>query len=67
MQQKTQLFTSKDDFVKQFREACESTLSKTYEELLPQERYFVLASLIASKAKNIKVSTKKASGIIFKN
>jgi starch phosphorylase len=65
MQQKTQLFTSKDDFVKQFREACESTLSKTYEELLPQERYFVLASLIASKAKNIKVSTKKNDKSVY--
>ncbi|MBP3885568.1 MAG: glycogen/starch/alpha-glucan phosphorylase [Olsenella sp.] len=65
MQQKTQLFKSKDDFVEQFREACESILSKKYEELTAQERYFVLASLIAGRAKNLKVSAKKGDKSVY--
>ena len=65
MQKKAQLFTSKDDFINQYREECESLLSKKYDELQPQERYYVLASLIASKAKNFKVDAKKGDKSVY--
>ena len=65
MQKKAQLFTSKEDFINQYREECESLLSKKYDELQPQERYYVLASLIASKAKNFKVDAKKGDKSVY--
>ena len=33
------IFTDKDDFIRQYRLACEREFSKPHEELGPQERY----------------------------
>ena len=51
------IFTDKDDFIKQYRLACEREFSKPHEELGPQERYYAMASLIAGKAKALRGDT----------
>ncbi len=53
------IFKDKDDFIEQYRGACEREFSKSYEELGDQERYFALASLIADKAKSMRGDTLK--------
>lgn len=47
----TNIFKSKKDFTEQYLELCQSSLGKDFSELTDQERYYVLASLIASKAR----------------
>ena len=51
------IFTDKDDFIRQYRLACEREFSKSHEELGPQERYYAMASLIADKAKALRGNT----------
>ncbi len=51
------IFTDKEDFIKQYRLACEREFSKSHEELGPQERYYAMASLIAGKAKALRGDT----------
>ena len=51
------IFTDKEDFIKQYRLACEREFSKPHEELGPQERYYAMASLIAGKAKALRGDT----------
>ena len=51
------IFTDKDDFIKQYRLACEREFSKPHEELGSQERYYAMASLIAGKAKALRGDT----------
>lgn len=51
------IFTDKDDFIRQYRLACEREFSKPHEELGPQERYYAMASLIADKAKALRGNT----------
>lgn len=53
------IFTDKEDFIKQYRLACEREFSKSHEELGPQERYYAMASLIAGKAKALRGDTLK--------
>lgn len=53
------IFTDKDDFIRQYRLACEREFSKPHEELGPQERYYAMASLIADKAKALRGNTLK--------
>ena len=47
----TKLFENVDDFVKQYRQSCQTIYSKKYENLKDSERYFALANLIAQKAR----------------
>ena len=54
-----ELFKDKDDFVAQYREACETFFAKKYDELSQQERFCVLAGLIANKSRNLKVDSHK--------
>ena len=51
------IFTDKEDFIKQYRLACEREFSKSHEELGSQERYYAMASLIAGKAKALRGDT----------
>lgn len=51
------IFTDKDDFIRQYRLACEREFSKSHEELGSQERYYAMASLIADKAKALRGNT----------
>ncbi len=51
------IFTDKDDFIRQYRLACEREFSKPHEELGSQERYYAMASLIAGKAKALRGDT----------
>ena len=53
------IFTDKDDFIRQYRLACEREFSKPHEELGPQERYYAMATLIADKAKALRGNTLK--------
>ncbi|NMF26585.1 glycogen/starch/alpha-glucan phosphorylase [Olsenella umbonata] len=53
------IFTDKDDFIRQYRLACEREFSKPHEELGPQERYYAMASLIADKAKALRGNSLK--------
>lgn len=53
------IFTDKDDFIRQYRLACEREFSKPHEALGPQERYYAMASLIADKAKALRGNTLK--------
>ncbi len=53
------IFTDKDDFIRQYRLACEREFSKSHEELGSQERYYAMASLIADKAKALRGNTLK--------
>lgn len=53
------IFTDKDDFIRQYRLACEREFSKSHEELSSQERYYAMASLIADKAKALRGNTLK--------
>lgn len=52
------IFQSKEDFLSQYRDACETFVGKGFEELNDQERYYVLASLVASKAKNVRAAAR---------
>lgn len=51
------IFKDKKDFEKQYREACNADLGKTFEECTELERYQVLATLIAKKGRNVGVGT----------
>lgn len=54
----SRIFQSKEDFLSQYRDACETFAGKGFEELNDQERYYVLASLVASKAKNVRAAAR---------
>ena len=49
-------FKDKDDFIAQYRDSCRKMLGKRYEDLNERDRYFVLASLIAHKARDLRSS-----------
>ena len=51
------IFRSKKEFVKQYRDRCQTLFGKELEDADPRERFFVLASLIAAKARGVKVDT----------
>ncbi|WP_077598522.1 glycogen/starch/alpha-glucan phosphorylase [Olsenella urininfantis] len=61
----SELFKDKDDFVAQYREACEMSLGKKYEGLTKQERFYVLAGLIARKANNLKVGLRRGDKEVY--
>ena len=47
------IFENEQDFVEQYREACLEKYGTPFEECADQEKYYVLAELIASKARGI--------------
>ena len=49
MENNDKIFETKLDFTNQYREACLLELGKDFEECSDNERYFVLAKLVASK------------------
>lgn len=49
-----QLFTDKQDFIKQYRRACRAIYGKSFDKCRDRERFFVLAKLIAQKANELK-------------
>ena len=51
------IFSSKKSFIKQFRELCLSLFGKELEDATHRERFYVLASLIAQKARTNHVNT----------
>ena len=51
------IFRSKKEFIKQYRELCMSLFGKEFEDAVPRERFYVLASLIAQKARTTHVDT----------
>lgn len=51
------IFRSKKEFIKQYRELCLSLFGKEFEDADPRERFYVLASLIAQKARTNHVNT----------
>ncbi|MBO7674129.1 MAG: glycogen/starch/alpha-glucan phosphorylase [Atopobiaceae bacterium] len=51
------IFRSKKEFIKQYRELCMSLFGKEFEDTVPRERFYVLASLIAQKARTTHVDT----------
>ena len=53
------IFRNKKEFVKQYRELCLSMFGKRLEESTQREQFYVLASLIARKARSIKSETHK--------
>ena len=54
------IFRSKKEFIKQYRDLCLALFGKELEDAIPRERFYVLASLIAQKARNKKVETRRA-------
>ncbi|OFK22135.1 glycogen/starch/alpha-glucan phosphorylase [Olsenella sp. HMSC062G07] len=57
-----EIFADVDDFVRQYRESCQTTFAKTYEKLDERDRYFALASLIARKSRNLRVASSANDG-----
>ena len=53
------IFRSKKEFVKQYRDLCLTLFGKEFEDCIPRERFYVLASLIAQKARATHVETHK--------
>ncbi len=51
------IFRSKKEFVKQYRDRCRSSFGKEVEDASARERFYVLASLIAHKARQAHVDT----------
>ncbi|MBR3313144.1 MAG: glycogen/starch/alpha-glucan phosphorylase [Atopobiaceae bacterium] len=51
------IFRSKKDFIKQYRDRCRKTFGKDIEDASMRERFFVLASLIAHRARVEHVDT----------
>ena len=47
------LFKDKQDFVDQYEEACQREFGRSFDESSPEERYYVLASLIARRSRNV--------------
>lgn len=50
------LFKSKQDFIDQLRDMCQTERSRTFEECTDRERFLCLARLIAQKARHIEGS-----------
>ncbi len=53
----TNIFKDKQDFEDQYRAACVSQIARDFDDCSDQERFFALASLIASKARAVESST----------
>ena len=53
------IFRSKKEFIKQYRDHCRTLFGKEMEDATGHERFYVLASLIAQKARATQVSTHK--------
>ena len=51
------IFRSKKEFVKQYRDMCQTLFGKELEDCNERERFYVLASLIANKARSAQVNT----------
>lgn len=50
------LFKSKQDFIDQLRDMCQTERSRTFEECTDRERFLCLARLISQKARHIEGS-----------
>ena len=48
-----ELFSDKQDFIRQYRQSCESTFGRPFEACHSRERYEALVELIVSKAQNV--------------
>ena len=57
MENNDKIFETKLDFTNQYREACLLELGKEFEECSDNERYFVLAKLVASKSRAIQATS----------
>ena len=57
MENNDKIFETKLDFTNQYREACLLELGKDFEECSDNERYFVLATLVASKSRAIQATS----------
>ena len=57
MENNDKIFETKLDFINQYREACLLELGKDFEECSDNERYFVLAKLVASKSRAIQATS----------
>ena len=57
MENNDKIFETKLDFTNQYREACLLELGKDFEECSDNERYFVLAKLVASKSRAIQATS----------
>ena len=53
------IFRSKKEFIKQYRDLCQRLFGKEMEDASGRERFYVLASLIAQKARSTQVNTHK--------
>ncbi len=51
------IFHSKKEFIKNYRELCLTLFGKEFEDTVQRERFYVLASLIAQKARQTHVET----------
>ncbi len=51
------IFENEQDFIEQYREACMTKYGSKFEECSSQEQFYVLAELIASKARAIQTSS----------
>ncbi len=54
-----ELFKDKQDFIGQYRRMCESSTGHTFERCSSQERFAVLAMLIAQKSREVQAENKK--------
>ena len=54
-----ELFKDKQDFIGQYRRMCESSTGHTFERCSAQERFSVLAMLIAQKSREVQAENKK--------
>ena len=55
-----QIFTDKQDFIKQYRAMCREKYGKHYEDCRESERYAALAQLIANKANAMKTEKRQS-------
>ena len=57
MENNDKIFETKLDFANQYKEACLLELGKDFEDCSDNERYFVLAKLVASKSRAIQATS----------
>ena len=53
------IFRNKKEFIKEYRALCQSLFGKGFEDTITRERFYVLASLIAQKARTAHVESHK--------
>ena len=54
------MFKDKQDFIQRFRNAAKATLGKELEECGMQDKYFVLAKMVAGVARQVRTESDKA-------